>query len=148
ELTRDSKAAAKPDASSSGGGHKFLEGWELSGVIVHQSGTTFTIINNASPNGISTTDNADVANDIGVGSYVDVIGNPHTNVPKGDIAGTVGPLMGNPSAFAAPRGLTFGDAGRNSFNNPARTNFDTALLKTFRLVESRSLEFRFETFNT
>jgi hypothetical protein len=148
ELTRGSKAAAKPDTTSSNGRHKFLEGWELSGVIVHQSGTPFTIINNASPNGVSTTDNAGVANDIGVGSYVDVIGNPHTNVPKGNIAGTVGPLMGNPSAFAAPRGLTFGDAGRNSFNNPARTNFDTALLKTFRLTESRSLEFRFETFNT
>jgi hypothetical protein len=117
-------------------------------VIVHQSGTPFTIINNASPNGISTTDNAGVANDIGVGSYVDLVGDPHANTPKGFIAGTFGPLLGNPNAFAAPRGLTFGDAGRNSFNNPARTNFDTSLLKTFRLTESRSLEFRFETFNT
>lgn len=135
-------------AKSSDNGKKFLEGWELSGIIVHQSGTPFTIINNASPNGISTTDNAGVANDIGVGSYVDVISNPHDNTPSGVIGGTFGPLLGNPNAFVAPRGLTFGDAGRNSFNNPARTNFDTALLKTFRLWETRSLEFRFETFNT
>jgi hypothetical protein len=127
---------------------KFLGGWELSGVVVHQSGTPFTIINNASPNGISTTDNAGVANDIGVGSYVDVIGNPHANTPQGTIPGTFGPLLGNPNAFVAPEGLTFGDAGRNSFNNPSRTNFDTALLKTFRISEGRSLEFRFETFNT
>jgi hypothetical protein len=143
-----SSGSGKPNNSGSGTGHKILDGWELSGIIVHQSGTPFTIINNASPNGISTTDNAGVANDIGVGSYVDVIGDPHANVPLGPIGGTFGPLLGNPNAFAAPRGLTFGDAGRNSFNNPARTNFDTALLKTFRIRETRSLEFRFETFNT
>ena len=141
ELTRNS-------AYQGSANEKFLKGWEISGVIVHQSGTPFTIINNASPGGISTIDNAGVANDIGVGSYVDVIGNPHGHIPSGIIANTIGPLLGNPNAFAAPRGLTFGDAGRNSFNNPGRTNFDTAILKTFQLRESRSLEFRVETFNT
>jgi hypothetical protein len=147
ELSRPSTKSNNSSADASGF-KKFLTGWELSGVVVHQSGTPFTIINNASPNGISTTDNAGVANDIGVGSYVDVVGNPHANIPRGTIPGTFGPLLGNPDAFAAPRGLTFGDAGRNSFNNPARTNFDTALLKTFRLTETRSFEFRFETFNS
>jgi len=128
--------------------NRFLQGWELSGIIVYQSGTPFSIINGGSSTGIGPNDNAGVANDIGVGSYADVVGNPHANTPAGIIANTFGPLLGNPNAFAAPRGLTFGDAGRNSFNNPARTNFDTAILKTIKLRESRTLEFRFETFNT
>jgi len=127
---------------------KLLAGWEVSGVIVHQTGTPFSIINGGSPDGTSPLDNAGVANDIGLGSYADIIGNPHANIPTGNVAGTFGPLLGNPNAYAAPEGLTFGDSGRNSFSNPGRTNFDTALLKTFRVTEGSSLEFRFETFNT
>lgn len=128
---------------------KFWEGWELSGVIVHQTGTPFTIINGGSPNGISVPDTAGVVNNIGAGSYPDVVGDPNGPAPLGgNNAKSFGPLLGNPSAFAAPQGLTFGDAGRNFMNNPSRTNFDTALLKTFALGESKSLEFRLETFNT
>ena len=58
-----------------------------------------------------------------------------------------GPLIGNPSQFVAPRGLTFGDAGRNFLNNPSRLNFDLALLKHFKIRESGRLEFRAEAFN-
>ena len=47
----------------------------------------------------------------------------------------------------APRGLTFGDAGRNILNNPWRTNFDMALLKHFAVTESKYFEFRAEAFN-
>jgi hypothetical protein len=56
-------------------------------------------------------------------------------------------LLLNPGAFAAPTGLTFGDAGRNILNNPNRTNFDMALLKHFNLSENSLLEFRAEAFN-
>ena len=58
-----------------------------------------------------------------------------------------GPLIGNPSQFVAPRGLTFGDAGRNFLNNPGRTNFDVSLLKHFKIGERGELEFRAEAFN-
>ena len=54
----------------------------------------------------------------------------------------------NPGAFAAPTGLTFGDAGRNVLNNPSRLNFDTALLKHIKIARNSELEFRLETFNT
>jgi len=129
--------------------HRFLGGWEISGVIAHQSGIPFTIINGGSPNGVSTPDNAGVANEIGVGSFPDLVGDPRAVPNAGaNIAGSIGPLMGNPNAFGAPRGLTFGSVGRNSFTNWPTTNFDTALAKTFTVAESRSLEFRFETFNT
>jgi hypothetical protein len=53
----------------------------------------------------------------------------------------------NPGAFAAPRGLTFGNAGRNALNNPNRVNFDMAILKDFKIRERQTLEFRVEAFN-
>lgn len=56
-------------------------------------------------------------------------------------------MLLNPSAFVAPRGLTFGDAGRNVLNNPGRWNWDVALLKNFKTSERTSLQFRAEAFN-
>ncbi|HME13024.1 MAG TPA: carboxypeptidase regulatory-like domain-containing protein [Candidatus Acidoferrum sp.] len=134
-------------ASKSGPG-KFIDGWELSGVIVHQSGTPFSIINGASPNGASIADSAGAINNISFGSYADYNPNAPTPISANQITNSFGPLLGNPNEFVAPRGLTFGDVGRNSFNNPARTNFDTSVFKTVRIGESRSLQFRAETFNT
>jgi hypothetical protein len=51
-------------------------------------------------------------------------------------------------AFAAPRGLTFGNSGRNLLNRPHRTNFNMGLLKQFPIKESKAIEFRWETYNT
>jgi hypothetical protein len=141
--------ASHPNAEESSLSKKMLEGWEFSGIVIHQSGTPFSIINGGSPNGVGVPDTAGVVNNIGVGSFADVVGDPHASVASlGIIPNTVGPLLGNPNAFAAPRGLTFGDAGRNSMNNPARTNFDLSVLKNFQVAESKTLEFRIETFNT
>jgi hypothetical protein len=122
-----------------------FEGWEISGVTLIQSGTPFTVINSAGNTGISLTDNAGVDSNYGIAaSYPDVLkGLPSPgNNPK-----SYGPLIGNPSEFVAPRGLTFGDAGRNYLNNPGRTNFDIALLKHFHITERSDLEFRAEAFN-
>jgi hypothetical protein len=105
-------------------------------------------VNGGSPNGISTLDNAGVANGQGSGSYPDIVGSAHGHIPvAGTNSGSVGPLLLNPGAFVAPRGLTFGDAGRNVLNNPNRTNSDVAFLKNISLGESRSLQFRAESFN-
>ncbi len=124
---------------------RLLDGWELSGVTLFQSGTPFTVINSAGNTGISLTDNAGVSSGLGIAaSYPDVareLASPGNN-PK-----SFGPLIGNPSEFVAPRGLTFGDAGRNFLNNPRRTNFDMAVLKHFKIRESGDLEFRAEAFN-
>jgi hypothetical protein len=53
----------------------------------------------------------------------------------------------NPAAFRAPRGLTFGNSGRNILNNPRRWNTDVAMLKHFSLPYETNLEFRAEAFN-
>jgi hypothetical protein len=127
---------------------RFLgDGWEYSGITIFQSGTPFSVINGASA-GISVPDNAGVANGTGAGSYPDVLGNPYGKAPAGaDNPNSVGPVLANPAAFVTPRGLTFGDAGRNFLNNPHRLNFDMALLKHFPITERSNLEFRAEVFN-
>jgi hypothetical protein len=127
--------------------HALMDGWEISGITVFQSGTPFSVINGGSST-TSVLDNAGVANGIGAESYPDVVGDPHARPPAGgDNSLSFGPLLGNPDAFVAPRGLTFGDAGRNSMNNPSRLNFDMSLLKNFTMGESGTLEFRAEAFN-
>jgi hypothetical protein len=125
--------------------NNLVDGWELSGVTLFQSGTPFTVINSAGNTGISLTDNAGVSSGLGIAaSYPDVV----KGIPSpGSNSQSVGPLIGNPSQFVAPRGLTFGDAGRNFLNNPGRVNFDMALLKHFKIRERGQLEFRAEVFN-
>ena len=125
--------------------NNLLDGWEFSGVALVQSGTPFTVINSAGNTGISLTDNAGVSSGLGIAaSYPDIargIASPGNN------SRSFGPLIGNPSEFVAPRGLTFGDAGRNFLNNPRRVNVDMSLLKHFKIRESGQLEFRAEAFN-
>jgi len=128
--------------------HAIGDGWQLSGVTTVQSGTPFSVINNAGTSGVSVLDNAGVANGVGAGSYPDIAGDPHAKPPaEGNNAQSFGPLLLNPNAFVAPRGLTFGNAGRNFLNNPRRTNFDVSLLKHFAIREGSELEFRAEAFN-
>jgi hypothetical protein len=97
--------------------HALLDNWELSGITVYQSGTPFSVINGGSNTQISTLDNAGVANGAGAGSYADVVGDPHATPPFGGRnPQSIGPLLLNPAAFVAPRGLTFGSSGRNFLN--------------------------------
>lgn len=122
------------------------DGWQLSGITIVQSGTPFSVINGGSST-ISVLDNAGVANAIGAGSYPDVVAHPAPAPKDRYNTESFGPLLGNPNLFVAPRGLTFGTAGRNVLNNPRRTNFDMSLLKHFKVKESGQLEFRLEAFN-
>jgi hypothetical protein len=104
------------------------------------------VINGGSyANGISVLDNAGVASGTGAGSYPDRIPVPAISGESAPTF-TFGPLLANPNQFAAPQGLTFGDAGRNSMNNPSRLNFDVALLKHIQM-ESATIELRAEAFN-
>lgn len=119
--------------------------WALSGITTIQTGTPFSVLN-----GWGFGDNAGVANGLGNGSYADLVGDPHAT-PSGVIPcaeGVIcGPTLFNPDAFAPPRGLTFGNSGRNLLNLPRRTNFDMALFKRFPFTEQVGLDFRVEAFN-
>jgi hypothetical protein len=130
---------------------KLLDGWQISGITVFETGTPFSVMNGGGADGTATQDNAGVGDGLGVGSFADLMPGvnargqrPH--VPIG--VENIGPLLLNPGAFTAPRGLTFGDSGRNFLRNPSRTNFNIALLKHFKpFGESSDLEFRAEAFN-
>jgi hypothetical protein len=118
--------------------HKLLGGWQYSGIMTFNTGSPFTV---TFPG-----DNAGVGNGItSTASYADVIGDPnaggHTTIPGGGIQ------IFNPGAFTAPRGLTFGDSGRNFLRNPNRTNFDMSLFKHFAIKENVAVEFRAEAYN-
>jgi hypothetical protein len=131
-----------PFSKGTGFAHEVLGGWQLSGITTFQTGTPFSVRNAA-----NFPDNAGVANRAGIGSYADLIGDPKSPPPVTFFKDVPGPLLFNPSAFAAPRGLTFGNSGRNSLSNPRRTNFDMALFKLFAVSESKWFEFRAEAFN-
>jgi hypothetical protein len=128
--------------------NKVLGGWQWSGITSFQTGTPYSVLFSA--------DNAGVANGVGSSSYADIVGDPYAALRSTDASqrqsaedmlSSFGPLYGNPNAFAAPRGLTFGDAGRNRLTNPHTTNFDMALFKHFAITEHTGFEFRAEAFN-
>jgi hypothetical protein len=128
------------------------EGWQFSGITTYQSGTPFSVINDGGNSGVGVPDNAGVANGYSTQngtpaySYPDLASNPAPAALTTN-ASSFGPLLGNPNDFVAPRGLTFGDAGRNFLNNPTRLNFDMSLLKHFPIHEGSEVEFRVEAFN-
>jgi len=126
-----------------------LNGWQVSGITLFETGIPFTVVNNGSPTGLSTLDNAGVGNGVGAGSYPDFSGlSAHSRLPAGGSnPKSFGPLLLNPTAFIAPQGLTFGNAGRNDLNNPSRWNWDVTLLKHTPIGEHVDAEFRTEAFN-
>jgi Carboxypeptidase regulatory-like domain len=119
--------------------NKLLGGWEFSGITGISTGTPFSPVIGS--------DNAGVANGIsGALARPDIVGNPTAGPFPAPDTGFPRAFY-NVNAYAAPRGLTFGDAGRNSLTNPRYTNFDMALFKHFAVNERMSFEFRAEAFN-
>jgi hypothetical protein len=123
-------------------GHTLLGGWQVSGITVASTGNPFSVTNDTDFG-----DSAGVANGVGTGSRPDLVGNPHAGLTQTNFPDTRGPLFYNPAAFAVPRGLTFGNVGRNTLYLPGRLNFDFGLFKRFSLGESRAFEFRWENYN-
>ncbi|MGA3129904.1 MAG: carboxypeptidase regulatory-like domain-containing protein [Terracidiphilus sp.] len=126
-----------------------LGGWQLSGIISYATGTPFSVVNGGGSDGTGAADNAGVGDGLGVGSYADVIGKAGFGKPFVAPGGNnVGPLLLNPGAFAAPRGLTFGDSGRNYLRNPSHINFNMSMFKHFKpFQEHLDIEARAEAFN-
>jgi hypothetical protein len=53
----------------------------------------------------------------------------------------------NTDAFVVQPAGTFGNAGRNTFFGPGITNVDMSIIRNFRLMSSKTLQFRLEGFN-
>ena len=81
---------------------------------------------------------------------------PGTNTQTPDIVGPINKLGGvgpgqpfyDPSAFRAVTGPPrFGSTGRNILRGPGFVNLDLSILRTFRITEGSTLDFRVDAFN-
>jgi len=121
--------------------NRWTQGWAISGVTRFTTGVPVTLVN---PNDTSLigTGNNGVNN-----STIDEL-----NVSPGPLRINHDPRNGQPyfntALFSLPALGAIGNSGRRSFYGPGMQNWDMALLKTTQLTESKSLEFRFEAFNT
>jgi len=127
--------------SAKGWTNQVLGGWEMTGILTLQSGLPFTV-------GIS----GDPAN-TGVGNRPNVIG---PAVVPGNVSCYFYTASNSscknlyPSAnnwLTMPASYTYGNEARNILFGPGITELDFALLKEFRITESKSAEFRAEFFN-
>lgn len=118
-----------------------LEGWEISGVTRASTGFPVTLstdgdnsLQGSSPNGVNNRylDLPDFT-----GAPLD-IANPHDN--------STGRYF-NPNAFTNNAIGTVGDAPRRYFSGPGMFNTDLVLQRDFQIRETKSLQFRVETFN-
>ena len=119
--------------------NKVLGGWQYSGIFSYSTGYPYSAVFSG--------DNAGVANGVGSGSRPDILGDPLSGFSQSIPEEGFGPLFGNPDVFVSPRGLTFGNSGRNILRNPNRSNFDMAIFKHFKFTERTAFEFRAEAFN-
>jgi hypothetical protein len=120
--------------------NRWTQGWAISGITRFSSGLPVTLINNgdnsllgAEPNGI---------NNFGVDQPDVAAGSLHLNHNPRN-----GQPYFNAGLFSENALGTPGNASRRYFHGPGMENFDMALLKNVRLTESKSLQFRLETFN-
>jgi hypothetical protein len=121
---------------------KFLtQGWAISGITRVSSGFPVDISSDADnslmgslPNGVN---NHSIDLPDYTGGPLKLNHNPRNGLPYFDASQFSRNALGTP-----------GTASRRSFSGPGMVNFDLALLRSFRLSESKALQFRLETFNT
>jgi hypothetical protein len=116
-----------------GAAKQIIAGWEFSGITQFESGWPFSpgLNNNASIN-------ADV------GTPPDVVPgvNPYS-VPGGQSRN----LWFNPAAYTIPGPYLYGNAAQDSLRGPNLFSADWSFSKRFPLAETKSLQFRWESFN-
>ncbi len=117
------------------------QGWMLSGISRFSTGFPVTFTNASDNSLLGTQPN-------GVNSY----GADLPDMVNGPLEINHNPRNGEPyfntALFSLPALGSAGDAPHRLFYGPGIVNFDMALSKVVRLGESRSLQFRLETFNT
>ena len=114
------------------GGNRFtgalVKGWQFNGILVMQSGSTFTV------------DNATARANTGSGDRPDLVGNPH------DINRSIKEWF-DVNAFAPQPLYTIGNVGRNTMYGPPLKQLDFSTFRNFGLKENMNLQFRAEFFN-
>jgi hypothetical protein len=118
----------------------WTQGWEFSGIIHVSTGLPVTLVNygdnsllGSEPNGVN---NFGVDEPDFTGAPLHLNSNPRNGQP-----------YFNTGAFPENALGTPGTAKRRFFHGPGMDNYDLALIKTVRLTEAKSLQFRLEGFN-
>ena len=115
--------------------HNLLaRGWQLYAIGSFQSGPPFT------PRLSFDNSNTGNTGDVSGVDRPDVVGNPRQGPSTPE-------RFFNTAAFAPPERFRFGNAGRNILTGPGLATVDVAIVRTFALSESVSLDFRTEAFN-
>jgi hypothetical protein len=137
-------------------------GWEISGTYLAQSGQPVTPLSGVDSNlNGDTAGDRTVLNPAGVGLTASVV-DPVCNDGAGGAtrivtassaacaaANTVGYVAENPTARFIQAGVgTIATAGRNTVSSPGLNIWNMSLLKTNKLTERATLQFRFETYDT
>ena len=115
--------------------HRLLGNWEISGMNQWQSGSPFSVRNNA--------DNAGVGTGSG-NQFYNQIGDPNA-ITRTEFTDSM--VWFDKAAFARPANGTWGVQARNGLTNPGFWAFDAGLRKNFPTVEGQRLQVRFEFFN-
>jgi hypothetical protein len=119
-------------------GNKFVEGWELSGILSVTSGFPQSV----------TTGSFDVAG-LGTPSVWERVNLAPGCTAKSATLGTKAKWF-NPACFTLPAVGTFGDLGKNALTTPGLRDLDFAIMKETRvprISETFSVQFRAECFN-
>ncbi len=115
---------------------RVLDGWELSGITIFQSGAP-------TPVTMTTNTGEDITGTASLAPRVNLIANPI--LPKSQR--TFGENF-NVAALALPAVGTLGDSGPVVFRGPGIENWDLSLIKNITLYERLHIQFRAATFNT
>ncbi|MGH9934659.1 MAG: hypothetical protein ACREAM_00340, partial [Blastocatellia bacterium] len=119
---------------------RFIEGWNVNGVMTLQTGRPFTIFTGSSQ----------------LGNLVNATVNCNgCSRSMGEVNKTASNFGGVPGYFTAeeiakfsqPAAGELGSTGRNYFTGPGFWNVDMALLKRTKFTETANFELRFEFFN-
>ncbi len=139
--------------------NRLVTGWQIAGVTVVQSGTPLTFTDTtggtvyAGGPQAGTGEGGNSTAELCPGSTIETI------KTSGGIESRLGGAASahgyvNPSAFCAPRivgddgrATAYGNSGLGILLGPGQFNFDASLIKTTKLSERRTLQFRTEFFN-
>jgi hypothetical protein len=127
-------------------GNRLVSGWQITGIWSASTGLPFNVL-----------DGVDVTNQLNITST------PRPNYAPNNAAVTVNgvsypacnnsPIIGtaalwfNPNCFSQQAFGTLGNFGREGLIGPGLTSVDMALLKTTKIRENMTLQFRAEVFN-